>query len=255
MIVTEETWGTIPLLHVHTIDMNEHTPVVIFLHGFLSAKEHNLHYAYQLVKKGIRVILPDAKLHGDRSEALNEMQLNLQFWEIVLQSIHEVEQLYMHLKESKLFSSGKIGIAGTSMGAIVTSGSLKRYDWIHTAAICMGAPNFVELGQYQLDRLEAQGLSWPMSDEEIVKSNALLASYSIAETPEKFAGKPVLFWHGKQDATIPFKNTYTFYLKLRSFYEKQPELLNIIVDNQAGHSVSREGVLAATNWLAQHLAE
>ncbi len=51
MIVEKEVWGNIPLLHIHNDDMNEETPVVIFLHGFMSAKEHNLHYAYQLVKK------------------------------------------------------------------------------------------------------------------------------------------------------------------------------------------------------------
>lgn len=45
----------------------------------MSAKEHNLHYAYQLVHKGVRVLLPDAKFHGDRSECLTEMQMNLNF--------------------------------------------------------------------------------------------------------------------------------------------------------------------------------
>ena len=47
----------------------------IFLHGFTSAKEHNLHYAYNLAKKGIRVLLPDAHLHGVREENLDEVEL------------------------------------------------------------------------------------------------------------------------------------------------------------------------------------
>ncbi len=65
-------------------------PVVIFLHGFQSAKEHNLHYAYNMAKKGLRVLLPDAHLHGARSEELDEVQLSLRFWEIVLTSIEEM---------------------------------------------------------------------------------------------------------------------------------------------------------------------
>ena len=73
MIVTKEVWKQIPLLHIYKEEMNENTPVVIFLHGFMSAKEHNLHYAYQLVEKGVRVILPDAYLHGERNENLSEM--------------------------------------------------------------------------------------------------------------------------------------------------------------------------------------
>ena len=179
MIVANEIWKGIPLLHVHTDDMNEETPVVIFLHGFMSAKEHNLHYAYQLVNQGVRVLLPDAKLHGDRNEGLTEMQMNLRFWEIILNSIHEVEQLFNYLKSNHLVESNKIGIAGSSMGAITTAGCLKRYEWITTAALCMGAPGFVELGKYQLEQLAANGLNWPMTDEEIAKSNDLLAIYSV----------------------------------------------------------------------------
>lgn len=254
MIVAKETWKGISLLHVHKPGMNEQTPVVIFLHGFMSAKEHNLHYAYQLVDRGIRVLLPDAKLHGDRSEGLTEMQLNLRFWEIVLHSIHEVEQLFNYLKINHLLESTKIGIAGSSMGAITASGCLKRYEWITTAAICMGAPGFVELGKYQLAQLAANGLTWPMTAEEIAQSNDLLASYDVSLTPEKFATRPVFFWHGKKDATVPFKNTYTFYLKLRTYYEANPENLNFMVDHQAGHTITRDGMLAVTKWLAQHLA-
>ena len=82
----------------------------------------------------------------------------------------------------------------------------------------------------------------------------LVYSYDITLTPEKFARRPVFFWHGKKDTTVPFKNTYTFYLKLRTYYDANPENLNFVVDNQAGHAVTREGILAATEWLAKHLA-
>jgi len=56
MYVQDDMWKGIPLLHVYDNSMNEQSPIVIFLHGFQSAKEHNLHYAYQLVQKGIRVL-------------------------------------------------------------------------------------------------------------------------------------------------------------------------------------------------------
>jgi len=84
LIIEEEVWKGIPLIHFYDEKMNEHSPVVIFFHGFQSAKEHNLHYAYQLVRKGIRVLLPDAYLHGERDEQLNEEQMNLKFWNIVM---------------------------------------------------------------------------------------------------------------------------------------------------------------------------
>jgi len=254
MLVKNEMWGNIPLLHISTDHMNEQTPVVIFLHGFMSAKEHNLHYAYQLVNKGVRVLLPDAKLHGDRSEGLTETQMNLHFWDIVLNSIHEVEQLYNELKNKQLVTHDKIGVAGTSMGGIVTSGCLKLYDWIETAAICMGGPGFIKLGAYQLQQLAKSGVKFPMSEQQVQKTNELLAKYDISLTPERFAGRPVLFWHGERDKTVPFNDTYNFYCTLRAYYEENPSNLKFIADKQAGHAVSRVGMLAATDWLAQHLA-
>lgn len=254
MLVKNEIWGNIPLLHISTDTMNEQTPVVIFLHGFMSAKEHNLHYAYQLVNKGVRVLLPDAKLHGDRSEGLTETQMNLHFWDIVLNSIHEVEQIYNELKNKQLVTHTKIGVAGTSMGGIVTSGCLKLYDWIETAAICMGGPSFIKLGAYQLEQFAKSGMKFPMSEQQVQKTNELLAKYDISLTPERFAGRPVLFWHGERDKTVPFHDTYNFYCTLRAYYEENPSNLKFIADKQAGHAVSRVGMLAATDWLAQHLA-
>ncbi|WP_409368056.1 prolyl oligopeptidase family serine peptidase [Lysinibacillus sp. 38-6] len=254
MLVKNEIWGNIPLLHISTDTMNEKTPVVIFLHGFMSAKEHNLHYAYQLVNKGVRVLLPDAKLHGDRSEGLTETQMNLHFWDIVLNSIHEVEQLYNELKNKQLVTHDKIGVAGTSMGGIVTSGCLKLYDWIKTAAICMGGPGFIKLGAYQLQQFAKSGVEFPMTEQQVQKTNELLGKYDITLTPERFAGRPVLFWHGERDKTVPFHDTYNFYCTLRAYYEENPSNLKFIADKQAGHAVSREGMLAATDWLAQHLA-
>ena len=100
MIINDELWQDIPLIHCYTEEMNEYSPIVIFLHGFLSAKEHNLHYAYQLVKKGIRVILPDALFHGGRSEQISEEKMNLKFWSIVVNSIQDVGKIYNEIQIS-----------------------------------------------------------------------------------------------------------------------------------------------------------
>lgn len=254
MIVQEEVWKDIPLLHVYDKSMNKHTPVVIFLHGFLSAKEHNLHYAYQLVKKGVRVIMPDAYLHGERSENLNELKMNMQFWKIVIQSIQEVEVLYEELIERDLLASHKIGLAGTSMGGIVTSGCLKKYSWIKTAAICMGAPGYNALADYQISQFEAKGVQLPLTDEQKEQIHKVLAEYDITNEPNAFQNRPVIFWHGKKDKTVPFNHSYNFYLQLRSYYKQSPSFLKYIVSSNSGHKVNREGVLAVTEWLAHHLA-
>jgi len=254
VIVQDDMWRNIPLIHVFDEKMNESTPVVIFLHGFLSAKEHNLHYAYQFVKKGMRVIMPDAYLHGERSKGLNEMQMNIDFWKIVLSSIKEVNTIYEELVARGLLASNKIGLAGTSMGGIVTSGCLKKYDWIRTAAICMGAPGYNELADYQMKQIEAKGIKLPITSKQKEQIQQSLAEYDITNEPEAFKNRPVLFYHGKKDKVVPFQPTFDFYLKLRSYYEQSPKSLKFIEEPREGHKVNRNGVLAVTDWLAQHLA-
>ncbi|MEG0471742.1 MAG: prolyl oligopeptidase family serine peptidase [Solibacillus sp.] len=252
MIVKSEEWKTIPLLHVYDESMDNETPVVIFLHGFLSAKEHNLHYAYQLVEKGVRVILPDAFLHGERTTNLAENGMKLYFWKIVLKSVEEVNTIYQELKLKQLLMSDNIGIAGTSMGGIVTSGCLAIYPWIKTAGICMGTTSFTKLAQHQVEEFKAKGIEFPMSYAQQEATLKMLSRYNLEQRMEHVKQSPIIFWHGQKDAVVPYRMSRDFYDQLKENQEQYP--IRYIAEPYAGHAVSRNGILTVTNWLAQHLA-
>src|SRR5690606_23869380 len=58
----------VPLLHVAKETVrNQPLPTVIYYHGFNGEKESSLTLAYKIAEKGLRVILPDAPLHGERN--------------------------------------------------------------------------------------------------------------------------------------------------------------------------------------------
>ncbi len=143
----------LPYLHV-VKGKGKHAqlPVVVFLHGFTSAKEHNLHYAYLLAERGMRVILPEANLHGERSQGVNEDTLPFQFWEIVTTTINELalikEQLHV-----QGWGTDRIGLAGTSMGGITLLGALTQYDWIKVGVCLMGSPHYEQFAQNKLNEL------------------------------------------------------------------------------------------------------
>ncbi|ATP39113.1 esterase [Solibacillus sp. R5-41] len=252
MIVKNEEWKAIPLLHVYDESMDNETPVVIFLHGFLSAKEHNLHYAYQLVEKGVRVILPDALLHGERTTHLTENEMNLNFWKIVLKSVEEVNTIYQELKFKQLLRRDNIGIAGTSMGGIVTSGCLAIYPWIKTAGICMGTTSFTKLAQHQVDEFKAKGIEFPMSNAQQEATFKMLSHYNLEQRMEHVKQSPIIFWHGQKDSVVPYRMSREFYDQLNEKQEQYP--IHYITEPNAGHAVSRNGILMVTKWLAQHLA-
>lgn len=256
MIIKEEQWGTIPILHIVEDEFKEQdVPVVIFHHGFTSAKEHNLHYAYNLAKQGVRVLLPDAHLHGVREEGLDEVQIALRFWEIVMTSIEELGVLKQELKDRGLVKTAKIGVGGTSMGGIVSLGSLTLYKWIDATIVMMGAPGFVELAKAQIGNYEDAGYKLPVTDAEKEQLLAGLATLDLTKQSALLEKRPVYFWHGKKDPTVPYKPTYAFYKSVKADYADVPDRLVFVTDKQAAHAVTREGMLGAVNWLATNLNE
>lgn len=254
MKISKERWGDIPLLHITPEGSEKQKlPTVIFLHGHMSAKEHNLHYAYQLADKGIRVLLPDAHLHGEREEGQDAIQLSLRFWEIVLTSIEEIGFIHNMAKEKNLVE-GEPAIGGTSMGGITTLGAMTVYQWIPAAAVMMGAANYVELASAQMSQFESRGFTLPITAEERSNMLATLAQFDGTKKLESFSGRPMFFWHGEQDTVVPFGPTYEFYKKLKSTYSDADEKLQFLREKETGHAVSRPGMLAATEWFAGQLA-
>lgn len=250
MIIQNEKWANISLLHIFDKNFKKDTPVVIFLHGFMSGKEHNLHYAYNLVKQGIRVIMPDALYHGERSEGHSEMELNMLFWPIVLQNIAEVGVIYDAMK-SKGYT-GNVAIAGTSMGGITTAGCLYHYDWIKVSAILMGAVSYPKLFAFQIKNLEALGIPLQVDENQMTSLKLALAKYDAFHQPEPFERAPLFFWHGQNDPTVPVDMSYTFWEKQKEREKNQN--ITYVLDKKAGHAVSRVGVLQTVSFLAQHLA-
>ncbi len=253
--IIKEIWEGIPLLHVAPDDAADtELPMVIFLHGHMSAKEHNLHYAYQLADKGIRVLLPDAHLHGEREEDQDAIQLSLRFWEIVLTSIEEVGKIHKLAKEKHLVK-GEPAIGGTSMGGITTLGALTVYPWIPAAAVMMGAANYVELANAQMTQFESRGFTLPITEEERANMLKTLGQFDGTKKMDSFNKRPLFFWHGEQDIIVPFGPTYDFFKKLKNSYGEAQDRLQFLREKETGHAVSRPGMLAATEWLAEHLGK
>lgn len=254
IIVEKMNVANIPLLHiVNQTDQNNKIPLVMFIHGFSSAKENNLHYAYYLAEKGIRVILPEALYHGERSKQYDSTELSMQFWKIVVNEIEELNTLKEYFEEKQLIDSSRIGVAGTSMGGITTLGALTKYEWIKAAVSLMGSPCYTTLLKGQLYSLRQNGVEIPLSNDEIEEQITFLEKYDLSLQSEKLNNRPLLFWHGERDEVVPFAPTYQFYKEIVPMYEQDPSKLKFIADPLADHKVSREGVLALVEWFEKHI--
>lgn len=254
IIIEKERIGHIPVLHVsEQAVFNEELPLVIFIHGFQSAKEHNLHYAYLMAEKGFRVILPDVVYHGEREAGHSESELMPRFWEMVLQSIKELPLLKDDLLSRKLIDPTRIGIAGSSMGGIVTNGALTTYDWLSAGVSLMGNPSYVAFAELQIGEMKKREIEFPLTEEEITQSIAQLKPFDLSLNRDKLAQRPLLFWHGAKDHVVPYQYAYRFYEEVKSSYNEVDDKIEFILDKRAAHKVSREGVLQTAQWFEKHL--
>jgi len=247
----KEMIGAIPLLHVvEEKKLNSKLPLVIFIHGFESIKERNVQYAYMLADKGYRVVLPDALYHGERTDG--EIS-SVNFWKVTLTTLHELSLIKDEFVKRGLVEGNRIGVAGTSMGAIVTLGAMTQYNWIRTGVSLMGTPSYVEFAKYQLHLMEQQGAKLSYTKEQIEEQLALLHPYDATEQIDQFETRPLLFWHGAKDPVVPYQQAYGFYEQLQDKYKKENVPLTFILDEQAGHNVPNKGVVEAVNWFVENL--
>ncbi|MEC1288972.1 alpha/beta fold hydrolase [Bacillus mojavensis] len=252
--IENQTVSGIPFLHI-VKEENRHraVPLVFFIHGFTSAKEHNLHFAYLLAEKGFRAVLPEALHHGERGEHIAVEKLAGYFWDIVLNEIEELDVLKSHFEKEGLIDGGRIGLAGTSMGGITTLGALTVYDWVKAGVSLMGSPNYVELFWQQIDHIKSQGIDIDVPEERVRELMERLKMRDLSRQPEKLQQRPLLFWHGVKDQVVPYAPTRKFYDTIKSHYREQPERLQFIADERADHKVPRAAVLKTVDWFETHL--
>ncbi|WLR53876.1 prolyl oligopeptidase family serine peptidase [Mesobacillus subterraneus] len=254
ILVEKKRIEHIPVLHiVKQKQFSDSMPLIIFLHGFTSTTERNMHYAYLFAEKGFRVIMPEAKYHGTRSEGLSETELGFRFWEIVLTSIEELSTIKQELVEEGLVDPARIGVAGTSMGGITTLGAMAKHEWIRTGVSLMGNPSFEDFALWQLNEMEKRNVKIGLSQEQVSDLLNQLKQYDLSLQPEKLNGRPLLFWHGRLDPVVPHQAAYHFYEQNRKSYEGAKGKFEFITDENAGHNVSNAGVEATANWFEKHI--
>lgn len=242
----------IPALEV--VDVKNQTkplPVVVYYHGFTSAKEHNLPFAYRMAEQGYRVVLPDSKYHGEREIEMSAQKRQLAFWDIVMQNLKELNEIRDLFSQQGLLLDDRIGIAGTSMGGITTSAALVQYPWIKAAAVLMGSPKITAYAKTLINQFKQAG-KMPISDAVIEKLYQDLEMIDLSMSPEKLDNRPLLFWHGVKDPVVPFDHSHSFYEAVKHHYTDEARI-QFIQEANRGHKVSRSAVLAAEKWFTTYL--
>ncbi|HEX6593637.1 MAG TPA: alpha/beta fold hydrolase [Bacillota bacterium] len=250
--ISKETIHSIPCLIVSDQQqLGVPLPTVVYLHGFTSAKEHNLPFAFLLAEKGYRVILPDSQYHGEREFKLGSLKRYLSFWDIVIKNVDELQMIKNVLDKHQLIQGDRFGIAGTSMGGITTSAALTQYPWIKAAAILMGTPKITTYAEQLVTHLKQMG-HLPVKEDKIDKMYEQLKAYDLSMHTDTLMNRPVMFWHGTDDSVVPFEHAYTFYKEVKNHY-KTKRNIHFVKEENRDHKVSRFAILETVKWFEKFL--
>ncbi|MGX2943632.1 alpha/beta fold hydrolase [Enterococcus alishanensis] len=198
--------GNIPLLEV-VPEEYVHTPLplVIYYHGWQTAKELVLTQGRKLAKQKMRVLLPDAPNHGERRQAVSKIP-SLTFFDSIQGNLFEFGYIVDYFKKLDLVTA-QIGVGGVSMGGMTTCMLLTQHPEINVAACVMGSPAPLTYRARIEEHASQLGFYLPKDYRKLL---AWIEEYDLSQQPESLAGRPLLFWHGREDEKIPYEDVATF---------------------------------------------
>lgn len=242
----------LPILEVVKANLDQEAlPTVFFYHGWEGYKEKVLEEAYRLAEKDFRVILPDAYNHGERQAT--PTQDPIIFWDVVNHTVKEFSELVdVYVREEKTIVD-RVGVAGLSMGGIISSAILAQYDWVKAASILMGSPAPIQLTKWLLknNAIETEAKEM-LTDKELVERKlAELKPISLALHADKLAGRPLYIWHGANDQIVPVEFTEDF---VRENQDKEyGRNIQFELTKGVGHKVPGEIIQEMSTYFQRYL--
>lgn len=203
-------------------------PCALLLHGLTSDKDGmTLLFGRALAARGVASLALDADRHGERKEAGNPPGFQ-DVGDIVRGGVREYRTALDYLKTRKDVDSGRIGLFGYSMGAIMGSILAGVDPRVKASVLCVGG----DFSGPWMERLP-----------EGRREEAECAS------PANYAGhispRPVFFINGRQDTLIPEAAAR----RLQDAARDPKEVLWA----DAGHFLPLDALGKGTDWLVRRL--
>lgn len=242
---TKEYINGIPCLKFKPNIYNGLLPTVIFYHGWHSSKEFIKFKALIIAANGYQVIVPDALHHGDRNPIDHDDPQNLEkyMWKIILQSVKESKGFIGTIINEHEADPIRIGIAGSSMGAITAGGVFVDNPDVKCLVGFNGAfawEEFIKRDYLELDSLD-------IDEKELIKY------YDPMNNGDRLNKRPILILHGTDDTSVPMESQRLFFDKMIPLYTDNPEKFGFIEENGINHKITIGMMQEAVTWFKKHL--
>ena len=183
---------------------------ILFYHGLTGHKEEHRADFEVWNRAGFSVLSVDAPHHGSRKDAhFDEMMRCFDpdspehahlFWALVEEAVEEVPVLL-----DQISPNVPVGIAGFSMGGMISFSAMQRFKKIQAAVPVNASPS-----------------RWTKSD---TPETLRLKSLAPVHFPEQFAPRALLAINSRLDEAVRPETARSFIEDLRPFYQHEPDKL------------------------------
>ena len=232
--IKEVMIGKVPAIIIEPKEETNKT--LVFYHGWGSDNERQIFRGNIFASYGYRVVLPEARYHGERNEEkLDHGDKDLEgkyILKVIMHNIEEAPSIFNYIEEN--YPGNEIAVGGHSMGAITAGGLYAFKKDLKMAFIFNGINNWKVLvrgvnGLKNQDKI----------DEREFRINEFFLDMNPMDSPEAFKDRPLVLYNGEDDDVIDPSGQESFVKEVEKVYEDK-KLLDFKLFEMTGHQVTTQ---------------
>ena len=256
----------------------KHHPTVIVLHGTGGKKEGNLALLRKLAEKGFIAIAIDGRFHGERGTSADYNNAIARAFAdggshpLYYDTVWDVMRLVDYLQSRSDVDANRIGLMGISKGGIETWLTAAVDPRIAVAVPCIALQSFewgldhdgwhrrVGTVQKGFDAAaKSAGLQTPDAQFAQKFYDRLIpgihAQFDGPQMMKLIAPRPLLGISGEKDPINPLPGVRLCEQSAQEAYKSAgaPDKFKLLIEKDAGHTVTPEGQAAAIEWFSRWL--
>ncbi|WP_277218254.1 phospholipase [Peptoniphilus vaginalis] len=226
--------GKVPAVIIEPKEATNKT--LVFYHGWGSDKERQIFRGNIFASYGYRVVLPEARHHGERNvEKLDYEDKDVEgkyILKVIMHNIEEAPSIFNYIEEN--YPGSEIAVGGHSMGAITAGGLYAFKKDLKMAFIFNGINNWKELVR-GVNELKGQD----KIDEREFRINEFFLDMNPMDSPEAFKDRPLVLFNGRNDDVINPAGQESFAKEVEKVYEDK-KLLNFKLFDMTYHQITTQ---------------
>lgn len=226
--------GKVPAVIIEPKESTNKT--LVFYHGWGSDKERQIFRGNIFASYGYRVVLPEARHHGERNvEKLDHEDKDVEgkyILKVIMHNIEEAPSIFNYIEEN--YPGSEIAVGGHSMGAITAGGLYAFKKDLKMAFIFNGINNWKELVR-GVNELKGQD----KIDEREFRINEFFLDMNPMDSPEAFKDRPLVLFNGRNDDVINPAGQESFAKEVEKVYEDK-KLLNFKLFDMTYHQITTQ---------------